>query len=85
MLEPSLCLGKASGNQDYMVSIEVWTKTAVARKALSDAVKALLHVYSTLPIQLSRLDSETVEELESAEEGDIYHAIQTYLMKTTIV
>jgi hypothetical protein len=84
-MPPTLCMGKASGNQDYEVKVDVWCKSVAQRITLEAAVKARLHVYSSPPILLSRLNDEQAEQIGTQEEGEIYHSVQNYVLYTTIV
>ena len=83
-MSPTLCMGKASGNQDYEVKVDVWAKSVAQRIAMGAAVKARLNIYRGGEIQLLRLDGESSEEIGTAEEGEIYHATQTYLVYTQV-
>lgn len=81
--QPSeLCLGKATGNQQYSVSVDVWAKSVSDRRAIEDAVKARMNAYTGSPIQLLRLSSENAEALGTQEEGDVYHGQQGYVCYT---
>lgn len=83
-MSPTMCMGKASGNQDYEVKIDLWAKSVAQRSALQAAVKGRLHVYSTPPILLARLNDEQAEQIGTQEEGEIYHGTQNYIVYTTI-
>lgn len=83
-MSPTLCMGRASGNQDYDVKVDVWCKSVAQRIALQAAIKARLHVYSSSPILLARLNDEQAEQIGTQEEGEIYHATQSYILYTTI-
>lgn len=76
--EPDVVLGKATGNTTYQVSVDIWCKSVVDRRAIEQAVKGRLHVYTGSGVQLSRLQSEQAEVIGTHEEGDVYHGTQVY-------
>ena len=77
-------LGRATGNVTYTVQIDVWAKSLSDRRGLESAIAAQLHVNFGMHIQLSVLENEAAEVLNTQEEGDIYHGIQTYTIIYTL-